>query len=147
MQLRGLLADVNVQGHLPYLRRLLEKLDLWSVLAELHLDLVTFPILQLPRDLDDRTLWNRCQQNGWVLFTDNRNHENENSLQATLADSWRVGHLPVVTLANKGKFDHSEEYAKRVASDVATLLFGICQEQYLDQPRIYVPFTASESEP
>jgi hypothetical protein len=142
--MRGLLADVNAQGHLPYLRRLLEKLDLWSVLAELHLDLVTFRDLNLPHDLDDRTLWNRCQQDEWVLFTDNRNHENENSLQATLADSWREGHLPVVTLANKGKFDHSVDYAKRVAIDVAELLFGIYQGQYRDQRRIYVPFSASE---
>lgn len=86
--MRGLLADVNVQGHLPYLRRLLETLDLWSLLAELRLEFVTFPDLHLPRNLDDRSLWNRCQQDGWVLLTENRNEEDENSLQATLADSW-----------------------------------------------------------
>ena len=59
--MRGLLADVNVQGHLPYLRLLLDALDLWTVLAELKLDLVTFPDLNVPRGLDDRSLWNRCQ--------------------------------------------------------------------------------------
>jgi hypothetical protein len=137
--MRGLLADVNVQGHLPYLRHLLEALDLWAVLAELHLDFVTFPDLGLPRDLDDRSLWNRCQQDRWVLFTENRNHEDENSLQATLADSWQVGHLPVLTLANKGRFENSPGYAKRVATDVAELVFGIAQGDYRDQPRIYVP--------
>ena len=31
--MRGLLADVNVQGHLPYLCRQLKALDLMSVLA------------------------------------------------------------------------------------------------------------------
>jgi hypothetical protein len=62
--MRGLLADVNVQGHLRYLRQLLETLDLWIVLAELKLDLVTFPDLNLPRGLDDRSLWNHCQQQG-----------------------------------------------------------------------------------
>ncbi len=139
MTCAGLLADVNVQGHLPYLRRLLEALDLWDVLAELHLRFATFRDLTLPRDLDDRSLWNRCQQDGWVLFTENRNHEDENSLQATLTDSWRVGHLPVFTLANKGKFEHSPAYARRVATDVAELLFGIAQGEYRDQPRIYVP--------
>lgn len=70
--MRGLLVDVNVQGHLPYLRQLLESLGLGSVLAEIPLNLVTFPDLPFPRDLDDRSLWNRCQRDGWVLFTDNR---------------------------------------------------------------------------
>jgi len=137
--MRGLLADVNVQGHFPYLRRQLETLDLWTILVDLHLDFVTFPDLHLPPNLDDRTLWNRCQQDGWVLFTDNRNHEDVNSLEATLADSWWPGHLPVLTLANKGKFENSAAYAKCVAIDVAELLFGIAYEEYRDQPRIYVP--------
>jgi hypothetical protein len=139
--MRGLLADVNVQGHVRYLRRLIETLGLWNVLAELNLDFVTFGNLGLPRDLDDRPLWNRCQQNGWVLFTENRNDEHENSLHATLADSWKMGCLPVLTLANKGTFEHNASYAERVAADVAELLFGVAQPdgEYRDQPRIYVP--------
>lgn len=137
--MRGLLADMNVEGHLRYLRRLLETLDLWTVLTKLRLDFATFPDLQLPRNLDDRSLWNRCQQEGWVLFTENRNDEDEDSLEATLADSWQMGCLPVLTLANKGRFEHSASYAKRVAIDVAELLFGIVHEEYRDRPRIYVP--------
>jgi hypothetical protein len=58
--MRGLLADENLQGHMPYLRRLLQILDLWIVLSELKLDLVTFPDLTLSRGLDDRLLWNHC---------------------------------------------------------------------------------------
>lgn len=139
--MRGLLADVNVQGHLLYLLRLLETLDLWSILAELRLEFATFPDLQLPRNLDDRSLWNHCQQYGWVLFTENRNDEGENSLQATLADSWHLGCLPVLTLANKGRFEHSAGYAKRVAEDIAELLFGIAYKEYRDQPRIYIPLS------
>src|SRR5437879_2061521 len=59
--MRGLLADVNVQGHLPYLRRLLEILDLWPVLAALPVEFATFPDLQLRPNLDDRSVWNHCQ--------------------------------------------------------------------------------------
>ena len=137
--MRGMLADVNVQKHLYYLRGLLEKLGLWEVLAELKLELVTFLDLNLPNDLDDRSLWNRCQKDGWVLFTENRNDDGPDSLQAVLTDSWRSGQLPVLTLANKGRFEHSRAYAERVANDVAELLFAIAHEEYLDQPRIYVP--------
>jgi hypothetical protein len=138
---RGLLADVNVQGHLPYLRQLIDSLGLWACLSELGLDLATFPELGLPRDLDDRSLWNRCQEIGWVLLTENRNHDGPDSLQATLQDSWKEGHLPVLTLSNKGRFEHSRYYAEQVATDVAELPFGIANGQYRDQPRISVPLT------
>src|SRR5947209_9883515 len=97
----GLLADVNLQGHLPYLRRLMEGLGLLEVLVELGLTLTRFPDLGLNRHMNDRELWNYCQANLWVLYTDNRNHEDENSLGVTLRDSWREGYLPVITLANK----------------------------------------------
>jgi hypothetical protein len=137
--MRGLLADVNVQGHLSYLCRLLETLELLPILADMQLDFATFPQLEIPQNLDDRHLWNYCQQHCWVLFTANRNHEGPNSLQATLADSWQTGHLPVLTISNMGKFEHSPEYAQRVAKDVADLMFGIAQQEYRDQGRIFVP--------
>ena len=74
-----------------------------------------------------------------MLWTENCNDDGPDSLQATLTDSWHVGRLPVLTLANKGRFEHSREYAEQVASDVAELLFGIVHTEYRDQARIYVP--------
>ncbi|MCE9552539.1 MAG: hypothetical protein K8T91_04065 [Planctomycetes bacterium] len=133
------MADVNVQAHLTYLRHLLDSLELWPVLAELNLRFVTFAELQIVPDILDRPLWNRCQEEGWVLFTENRNQDDADSLEATLRDSWQIGHLPVLTLANKSRFEHNREYAQRVAADVAELLFGIAQGEYSDQSRIYVP--------
>ncbi len=135
----GLLADINVQGHLPYLERLLDGLGLLVLLTELGLTLETFPGLGLDRHTDDRTLWGYCQANAWVLFTDNRNHEDENSLQATIDDSWQVGHLPIITLANKGRFENSEAYAIRVAEGVADVLISVFHDQVRDQPRIFLP--------
>jgi hypothetical protein len=137
--MRGLLADVNVQGHLPYLRRLMEGQGLLEILTELGISLVIFPDVGLDRGTDDRTLWRFCQANGWVLFTDNRNHEDENSLNATIQHSWREGHLPVLTLANKGRFENNETYAIRVAQDVAELLVVAFVDENRNQPRIFVP--------
>ncbi len=136
----GLLADENLQGHLPYLRHLFESLDLWGVLSVLSIQLATFPDIKLSRGTDDRTLWNRCQKDGWVLFTENRNQDGPDSLQATLLDSWKVGLLPVLTLSNKNRFEHSRAYAERVAKDIAELLFGIVHGEYHDQSRIFVPY-------
>jgi hypothetical protein len=137
--MRGLLADINIQGHLVYLRQLLEARGLSPLLAASGLDLVTFPDIGLTSNLDDRTLWHCCQEQGWVLFTENRNHDLPDSLNATLADAWRPGHLPVLTLAKKRRFQYNPAYAARVADSVAELLLDILHEQYRDQPRIYVP--------
>jgi hypothetical protein len=136
---RGILADVNVQGHLPFLCGLFRRLDLETLLRELGLRFETFPALGLQGSLDDRSLWNYCQDRGWVLFTENRNDDGPDSLHATLTDSWRDGHLPVLTLSSKARFERDLGYAERVAADVAELLFGIAEQQYRDQPRIYVP--------
>jgi len=91
--------------------------------------------------MPDRDLWHFCQTHQWVLFTDNRNREDEDSLAATIEDSWSQGHLPILTLANKGKFEHSDDYALKVAADVAEALFVAFADKIRHQPRIYVPFS------
>jgi len=98
---------MNVQGHLKYLLHLLELLDLMDLLDEVGLRLVTFRDLGLDQGLDDRTLWEFCQQQGWVLFTEDRNDNGPGSLQRTLDNSWRDGCLPVLTLSNKGRFERN----------------------------------------
>ena len=93
----GLLADVNVQGHLGYLRLSLDSLGLSLILADSDLRLATFRDLDLDRELDDRSLWNYCQAEGWVLFTDDRNNDGPDSLLQTINDSWSRGRLPILT--------------------------------------------------
>ena len=137
--MRGLLADVNVQGHLPYLRRLIAVIDLWEVLAAEAIEFAEFAHVHLSQELDDRAIWNFCQAEGWVLLTDNRNEEGANSLQATLGDSWRPGHLPIVTISDREKFVRMPEYATRVATQIADVLYGVVQGEYRDRPRIFVP--------
>jgi hypothetical protein len=137
--MRGLLADVNVQGHLPYLHRLLVVLDLWEVLKAEKIELAAFPDVHLAQDLNDRAIWQFCQSEAWVLLTDNRNDEGEDSLQRTLDTAWRVGHLPVVTVSDKRRLIRDEDYALRLAAHVADVLYGAAQGEYRDQPRIFVP--------
>ncbi|HJT30586.1 MAG TPA: DUF5615 family PIN-like protein [Pirellulales bacterium] len=136
--MRGLLADVNLEGHLRRIQQLLERDGLLDLLAELGLELVTLKDIGLPPEVDDRTLWQRCQHDGWVLFTDNRNDDGETSLQTTLND-WAPGKLPVLTLADKRRFERSTEYRRRVAADIADVLFGITGGEYRDRDRIFVP--------
>jgi hypothetical protein len=137
--MQGLLSDVHLQGHLRYLDHLLRAIGLWPVLSQLGIRLATFRDLGIPGNIDDRSLWKLCQEKGWVLFTEDRNNDGPDSLHATLLDSWQTGGLPVLTLANKGRFEHDRVYTERAAMDIANLLFDIADGQYRDQARIWVP--------
>lgn len=137
--MQGLLADINVQGHLAILQQRLTAQDLWKILEGLNLQLATFAEVHLARNINDRELWNFCQSEKWVLFTENRNHEDENSLSATIADSFETGQLPVITLANKRRFETDRDYADLIAREVADILFDIAVFEYQAPPRIYVP--------
>jgi len=142
--MRGLLADVNVQRHaMVLLRGILERssIDLWDLLTETGLQFSTLAEAGLSNSIDDEALWTFCQEDGWVLFTDNRNSDGETSLEVTLRDRWRAGHLPVLTVSNKTMLEKNSEYAAQVALDVAELLFGIEDGEYRDRPRIYVPLS------
>jgi hypothetical protein len=94
----------------------------------------------LPRDLDDASLWRLCQRDEWVLFTDNRNLESNDSLESVIRSEWITGCLPVVNIANKSKFSHDREYRTSVAAQIADLMFDLAQGKKRDQPRIYVPW-------
>lgn len=137
--MRGLLADVNVQGHLPYLRRLFVALGLWDVLVAEKIAIAAFPNVNLASNLNDRAIWSFCQSEGWVLFTDNRNDEGTDSLQSTIDTAWQLGHLPVVTVSDRQRFVQETDYARRLAADLVEVLYGASLGQYRDQPRIFLP--------
>lgn len=44
--------------------------------------------------------------------------------------------LPVLTLADKQRFERNAEYRQRVASDIADVLFGLKHGEYRDRNRI-----------
>ena len=136
--MRGLLVDVNVEGHLPYLLFRLEALQLRNFLSDIGIEFATFESVRIARDISDRDLWHRCQDLGWVLFAENRNHAD--SLEAVLTDSWREGCIPVITLSDKSTFERQRIYADRVATSIAEVLFAIKEEaKYRTEPRIWVP--------
>ncbi len=126
MTCMGLLVEVHVQGHCKYLEeRVLPALGVLPVLAELGLRFVTFNDLGIPHDINDRALWTLAQAQGWVLFTEDRNKQDPDSLEQTLRDSWTPGDFPVLTLASKSRLEHDRAYADEVGNDLATFLFDI----------------------
>lgn len=116
-------------------------IDLWDLLTETGLRFSTLAETGLSNSIDDGMLWTFCQEDGWVLFTDNRNAEGETSLELILREQWHAGDLPILTVSNKTMLEKNSAYAEQVAIDVAELLFGIEDGEYRDRPRIYVPLS------
>jgi hypothetical protein len=136
----GLLADVNIQGELAVLRTVLHAAGLLELLTDVGVRLYTFADFGLDRALADRPLWHFCQQQQLILFTDNRNRDDPDSLEATLSDSLRPDSLPVLTPGDKSRFRASPAYQLRVARSVADVLFGLREEGlYYGTGRLFVP--------
>jgi hypothetical protein len=79
--MNGILADHNAEGHLEILLCTLlsdEWLGMWN---ELGVPVLTFAEMDLSPDVDDRTLWCRCQGEEVLLVTNNRNAEGPGSLE------------------------------------------------------------------
>ncbi|HJT35770.1 MAG TPA: hypothetical protein VJ783_27320, partial [Pirellulales bacterium] len=75
----------------------------------------------LDRRAADVEIWQQCQDDGWLLITDNRNENDENSLEATLRTRGTGDSLPVLTISNSQRLRQNREYAERVVES----LFGI----------------------
>ena len=71
--MRGVIADVNIQGQIDDLIRLLET-DPWSIFwAELQISYFHFADVGLANETPDSQVWQVCQDEQLVLITDNRN--------------------------------------------------------------------------
>jgi hypothetical protein len=134
---KGVLADVNCEGHLAVLLRLFghgSRIEFWS-----HLSLITptFADLGLAPETPDVLVWQRCQQEQLLLLTGNRNAEGNDSLEAAIRTLGTAASLPVFTLANPRRFMRDRDYAERTADKFLQDLFDI--ERYRGTGRVYIP--------
>jgi hypothetical protein len=134
---RAILGDVNIQAHVQFLVGVWES-DAWrEVWHSLGLRLITDRDLDLPLDVSDVILWQRCQQEEVVLLTANRNADGPDSLEATLRRQNTPKSLPVFTLADAEHLRRSREYADRVAERLLGYLLDI--DNYRGTGRLYLP--------
>lgn len=68
---------MNIQGFLPTAELLMAEQGYAEVLKALGVGFFKFPDFGLPRDCDDRSLWNFCQALGLARLTDNRNDDGQ----------------------------------------------------------------------
>jgi hypothetical protein len=134
---KALLADVNIQGHVDLLVALM-KADPWREFwEELGIAYLTFSDVGLDRRVTDATVWQLCQQQGFVLLTNNRNDDGPESLEATIRGHTAAESLPVFTIADAERVRHSRDYADRVIEGLLQALFRI--DSLRGTGRLYLP--------
>ena len=90
----------------------------------------------LPANLPDQDIWRFVQTHRFLLVTNNRNSEDETSLQATMRRENTLDSLPIITVSDKNALIQSD-YRQRVAHRLAEIIVDL--ENYLGAGRLFVP--------
>ena len=112
--MKGLLADVNTRGPVADLVRRMQTAPWADFWEQLHLSLFHFEDVGLTPSSTDQEIWVRCQADGLILVTNNRNARSPDSLELTIRQFNQPDSLPIFTIADLDKFRKSRQYAERV---------------------------------
>lgn len=91
---------------------------------------------ELPDNYPDQAIWRFAQRHRLWLVTNNRNGEDETSLQVTIEHENTPDALPVITISNKEKLRQTV-YRQRVLSGLVEVV--ISPEQYCGTGRVFLP--------
>jgi hypothetical protein len=133
----NLLSDVNAEGHVLALVRLLEsepRREFWNYLG---MTAETFQSQRLDEKLPDIALWNVCQDRNLILVTGNRNEKSTDSLGVAIRLHNRLDSWPVVTIGDPFRLLRDAEYANRAADSLLAHLIDI--EMRRGAGRLYIP--------
>lgn len=135
--MKGILADINIQGYVDVLIRQLQT-DEWLIFwNELQLGYYHFDDVGLPRDATDQDIWLTCQADELVLLTDNRNQDGPHSLESVIRLLNTETSLPVLTISNTQQLRHSASYAIRVIEKLLDFLQRV--DELRGTGRLYLP--------
>jgi hypothetical protein len=135
--MRGILADINVEGILTVLVRIWLSETWREFWRDLGLSIQDFDSLGLPSDSSDKLVWRTCQDRNLVLITGNRNADEPDSLELVIRSENTEVSLPVVTLANSDRILNDRSYAEKTAERLLDYLSRI--DDFRGAGRIYVP--------
>jgi hypothetical protein len=132
-----LLADANIQGQVAFLTARMQReewREFWDALA---LRLVTFADVGLNTADPDTVVWQRCQDQGLLLITDNRNNKGPDSLEATIRSHNTSRSLPVFTIGDTRRILLDASYAERVIDRLFRYLLEV--ETIRGTGRLFLP--------
>jgi hypothetical protein len=135
--MRGILADINIEGILELLGRIWIS-DAWSDLwTALGISIEFFSSVGLPGDAPDSVIWRTCQEQELVLVTANRNADTPDSLEMVIRAENQPDSLPVFTLADPRRVQRDRAYAERTAERILDYLMRI--DELRGSGRLYAP--------
>jgi hypothetical protein len=127
------LADHNIEGQAALLWEALNR-EGWLELFPLRLE--TFARVGLSLESSDRAVWRFVQERGMILLTDNRNREDDDSLEQTIAAENTPSSLPVLTIGNARRMVE-REYRDRCATRLCELFLDL--DNYRGTGRLFIP--------
>ncbi|MEZ4662238.1 MAG: hypothetical protein R2911_32200 [Caldilineaceae bacterium] len=127
------MIDNNLAGQLDLLAGALFATG-WLELISLRL--VTFAEMNLPENIDDRSLWRFAQANQMLLLTENRNMKGPNSLEQTIREEGASHSLPVITIGSRDRL-MQPDYRRRCAERLVEIIIDL--HLYRGVSRIYIP--------
>lgn len=128
-----LLFDADMDGAAKYFKTGLEELGWDQDLAIWFKRLRDFG---MSNDTPDWEVWRFAQQRGFWLVTNNRNSDNEGSLQATMKRENTPQSLPVIITSDKDRLSESEYRRKAMIRLVEILIYP---ETSVGAGRLFIP--------
>jgi hypothetical protein len=137
MAMPGILAEVNVEGHVEWLRRILEDEPWKEAWCNLAAPIHTFTDVGLADNAPDTVVAIRGDQDQLARLAELSNDEGPDSLKAAIRTWDAPDSLPVFTLADAERFRRDKTYADLVAERFLEYLLDI--EKYRGTGRLYLP--------
>ncbi len=106
----------------------------WLDLAPVRL--VTFEVVHLPADSNDRVVWRFAQANGMLLLTANRNAKDEDSLEQVMREENMPDSLPIITIGDSERVNEYN-YRENCVERLVEILIDI--QDYLGSGRLFIP--------
>ena len=135
--LKGVLADVNIEGQVDHLLAIVQAAPWDGLWRDLGLAYAKFGDVGLDRRAPDAEIWQLCQDEEWLLITDNRNRDSADSLEATIRAHNTIHSLPVLTVANVQRLRQSRDYAEEIVISLFGILLDL--ENLRGAGRLYLP--------
>lgn len=128
-----ILLDRDLEGHQEFLEAGLREAG-WD--QYLMIEFKRLRDFGLPDNCPDLDIWRFVQQHRLWLITNNRNDEDDTSLQATIERENAPDSLPVITTSDKEKLRIAEYRQKAVTSLIEIIVYP---EKNLGAGRLYIP--------
>ncbi len=105
------------------------------------MQLLVFEDIGLHHSTDDRTLWQLCQEQNYLLLTGNRTaSDGDKSLEYVIHDLVRPNSLPVITIGNLDRINADQTYCWYCAEDLVEIVLNL--DAMRGVRRLYIPYRA-----